>query len=59
LYPSLHLNLGEDYRKLGDLAKARRHLTLGRRASWALGDDGYSRMIKGALDALALRLGTR
>jgi hypothetical protein len=58
LYPSLHLNLGEDYRRLGDLASARHHLTLGRRATRALGDDGYSRMIKGALDALAVRLGT-
>jgi hypothetical protein len=26
LYPSLHLNLSECYRKLGDLARAREHL---------------------------------
>jgi hypothetical protein len=38
-YPSLHLNLGEDYRRLGDLAQARRHLDLGRRAAVSLGDD--------------------
>ena len=31
--PSLHLNLGEDYRKLGELAAARRHLELGRAAA--------------------------
>lgn len=29
-YPSLHLNLGEVYRKLGDQQKAAEHLPLGR-----------------------------
>jgi hypothetical protein len=56
LYPSLHLNLGEDYRKLGDLAAARRHLELGRAAARNLGDDGYSSMIRAGLDRLAGRL---
>ncbi len=55
-YPSLHLNLGEDYRKLGDLPAARRHLELGQAAAHTLGDDGYSKMIKGGLDRLACRL---
>ena len=32
-YPSLHLNLGEDYRKLGDLAAAREQLDLARSRS--------------------------
>lgn len=56
LYPSLHLNLGEDHRKLGDLAAARRHLELGGRAAGFLGDDGYGAMIKGGLAGLADRL---
>jgi len=56
LYPSLHLNLGEDYRKLGDLPAARRHVELGQAAAPILGDDGYSRMIRGGLDRLAARL---
>jgi hypothetical protein len=56
LYPSLHLNLGEDYRKLGDRTAARHHLTLGQAAASALGDDGYSTMIRRGLDALAVRL---
>lgn len=56
LYPSLHLNLGEDYRKLGDLPAARRHLELGQVAAAALADDGYSRMIRGGLERLAARL---
>ena len=55
-YPSLHLNLGEDHRKLGDVAAARRHLDLGRAAAASLGDDPYSSMIKTGLDGLAQRL---
>jgi hypothetical protein len=58
-HPSLHLNLGEDYRKLGDLAAARRHLALAQEAATALGDDGYSAMIRGGLQALATRLAAR
>lgn len=55
-YPSLHLNLGECYRKLGQLDHAREHLQRGRGAVGALGDDGYGRMVKGGLDRLAERL---
>jgi hypothetical protein len=55
-YPSLHLNLGEDHRKLGDVAEARRHLDLGRQAAAFLGDDPYGSMIKAGLDGLAERL---
>lgn len=55
-YPSLHLNLGEDYRRLGDLPAARRHLDLGSRAAGALDDDGYGSMIKAGLAGLAERL---
>lgn len=57
-YPSLHLNLGEVYRKLGELDRARDHLEQGRAAVGALGDDGYGKMIKNGLDRLADRLGT-
>lgn len=55
-YPSLHLNLGDCYRKLGNLDRAHEHLQRGRAAVGALGDDGYGRMVKGALDRLADRL---
>jgi tetratricopeptide (TPR) repeat protein len=55
-YPSLHLNLGEVYRKLGDLDRAREHLQQGRAAVGSLGDDGYGQMIKGGLDRLDDRL---
>ncbi len=55
-YPSLHLNLGDVYRRLGELERARAHLDAGRAAVGALGDDGYSHMVKGGLDRLADRL---
>lgn len=55
-YPSLHLNLGEGYRKLGDLQSARDHLRRGRAAAGGLANDGYGRLVTGALDRLADRL---
>jgi hypothetical protein len=57
-YPSLHLNLGDVYRRLGDLDRARDHLARGRAAVGELGDNGYGQMIKGGLDRLADRLST-
>lgn len=56
-YPSLHLNLGEDYRKLGDTAAAREQLSLARARLDALCDDDYAAGIRLALDGLAERLG--
>lgn len=55
-YPSLHLNLAECYRKLGDLDQARQHLRRASAVVSTLPDDGYGRTIKGALDRLAERL---
>jgi len=55
-YPSLHLNLGECYRKLGEVDRAREHLDRGRASIDALGNGGYGQMIKGGLDQLADRL---
>lgn len=55
-YPSLHLNLGECYRKLGQLDIARDHLGQGQEAAGALPDDGYGRTVKDALQRLAGRL---
>lgn len=56
LYPSLHLNLGECYRKLGDLGHARAHLQQARDTIGALGDDEYGQLIKGGLEQLAQQL---
>ncbi|MFC5833832.1 tetratricopeptide repeat protein [Nonomuraea insulae] len=57
LYPSLHLNLSECYRKLGDLDRAREHLQQARDGIGALGDDEYGRLIKGGLEQVAEQLG--
>jgi len=56
LYPSLHLNLSECYRKLGDLDRAREHLRHAQDTVGALGDDGYGRMIKDGLARIAEQL---
>lgn len=56
--PSLHLNLGECYRKLGESNAARDHLAKAMAAVEHLGDDGYGQTIKGALAALSERLNT-
>jgi hypothetical protein len=55
LYPSLHLNAGEAYRKVGDLPAARVHCAKGRAALAALGSDPYGGML---IDGFA-RLETR
>ncbi|WP_440104111.1 hypothetical protein [Streptosporangium sp. H16] len=56
LYPSLHLNLSDCYRKLGDLGRAREHLQQARAGIGALGDDEYGKLIKGGLERLAEQL---
>jgi len=57
LYPSLHLNAGEAYRKAGDLDGARRHLVLGRAALAALGADPYGGMLTDDFTRLEARIG--
>jgi len=56
LYPSLHLNLTECYRKLGDLGRARECLQRAQAALGALGDSEYARLIKDGLDRLTRQL---
>ena len=53
LYPSLHLNLSECHRKLGDLDRAREHLQHAQATIGALGDDGYGQMIRNGLQRMA------
>lgn len=55
-YPSLHLNLAECHRRLGNLAQAREHLARGRQRLGALADDGYGQLVRGGYDRLAERL---
>ncbi|MEW9553208.1 hypothetical protein [Nonomuraea sp. NPDC050783] len=59
LYPSLHLNVSDCYRKLGDLARAREHLQRARAGIDALGDDEYGRLIRNGLERLTEQLDER
>ncbi|MFG2045735.1 hypothetical protein [Dactylosporangium sp. NPDC048998] len=56
LYPSLHLNLAECYRRLGDLGRAREHLQQAQAGMGALGDDEYGQLIKSGLERLTQQL---
>ncbi|MDQ1672796.1 MAG: hypothetical protein QOC98_1358 [Frankiaceae bacterium] len=56
MYPSLHLNLGEVYRRLNNREVARHHLVQGQEAAAALPDDGYGAMILRGLRGLQERL---
>ncbi|WP_280399708.1 hypothetical protein [Nocardia carnea] len=56
LYPSLHLNLSDCYRKLGDLVRAREHLAQARASVGALDNDDYGRLIRDDLERLTEQL---
>lgn len=55
-YPSLHLNLADVLRRLGDAARAAHHLDRARASLSTLPDDGYGRMIRGGVERCAARL---
>jgi hypothetical protein len=59
LYPSLHLNLAECYRRLGDSRRAREHLQQAQAGIGALADDEYGRLIRSGLDRLTQQLAPR
>ena len=54
--PSLHLNVGDAYRRLADYERARRHAANGLKRADVLPDNGFSTMIKGGLERLQARL---
>lgn len=56
LYPSLHLNLSECHRKLGDLERAREHLREAQATIGALGDDEYGQLIRKGMAQIAEQL---
>ena len=55
-YPSLLLNVAEDYRKLGDLANAGEYLARARSAMDVLPSSEYGSMIRAGIARLAARL---
>lgn len=54
--PSLHLNLGDGYRRQGRADAAREHLEAAEAGSGALGDDGYGAMLRDGIARLRARL---
>ncbi|WP_430335271.1 hypothetical protein [Rhodococcus sp. ACT016] len=57
-YPSLHLNLADNLRRLGSFDAARTHIDAAAAYLDALGDDAYGRMIRGALEDVAASVRT-
>jgi hypothetical protein len=55
-YPSLHLNLADVHRRLGDLDQATHHLARAEATVDTLPDDGYGRMIRGGIARCAERM---
>ncbi|RRR98178.1 hypothetical protein [Glycomyces terrestris] len=53
LYPSLHLNLAEDHRRLGAFTAAARHIEAARAHAPALADDPYGRLVRDAIERTA------
>ncbi len=51
-YPSLHLNLADNYRRLGSFTAAHRELAAARTHLSALPDDDYGALIRTALDEI-------
>ncbi|MGW4324544.1 hypothetical protein ACWEKR_01490 [Nocardia sp. NPDC004573] len=49
-YPSLHLNLADDYRRLGSFDAAQREIDAARTRLHTLADDGYGAMIRTAIE---------
>ncbi|MFD3811953.1 hypothetical protein [Rhodococcus sp. NPDC058639] len=58
-YPSLHLNLADDYRRLGDFDSAAGHLAAAREYADALADDGYGAGVLGGIDNVAAAIAAR
>jgi hypothetical protein len=56
-FPSLHLNLAQDYDRLSRPEDARRHLALARESFDDLPEDGYGQMIRGGVARLEEKLG--
>lgn len=58
-YPSLHLNLADDYRRLGSWDAATEQITAARAHLHVLPDDAYGAMIRTALDEVAAAITQR
>lgn len=57
--PSLHLNLADDYRRLGDFDRAQRHVELGYDNGQGLGLDAYGQNVRAALVRVSAQIDER
>lgn len=57
--PSLHLNLADDYRRLGSFAAAATHLAAARAAGSSLPGDAYGQQLREWIDRVAERIAAR
>lgn len=55
-FPSLHLNLADDYRRLGEFATAREHADRGNELSGGLGIDAYGQRVRAELIRVAAQI---
>ncbi|WP_028479766.1 hypothetical protein [Nocardia sp. CNY236] len=58
-YPSLHLNLADNYRRLGSFEAASGHITAAREHSSALPADSYGDLIRTAIDEVTMDIENR
>jgi len=58
-YPSLHLNLADNYRRLGSFDAAERHLNAARKHAPSLPDSPYGEMIRTATDEVTEAVAAR
>ncbi|MFF5900625.1 hypothetical protein ACFY8O_32535 [Streptomyces argenteolus] len=52
-YPSLHLNLADNYRRLGSFEAAAEHIDAARAAIGSLPQDAYGDLLRGAVEEVA------
>ncbi|WP_328410068.1 hypothetical protein [Nocardia sp. NBC_00403] len=58
-YPSLHLNLADNYRRLGSFDAAQREIDAARNSLHTLGDDAYGAIVRKAVDEVAQSIRVR
>ncbi|WP_330229449.1 hypothetical protein OHA40_25805 [Nocardia sp. NBC_00508] len=58
-YPSLHLNLADNYRRLGSFEAAQREIDAANTRLHTLADDGYGAMIRAAVEEVAAAIRER
>lgn len=58
-YPSLHLNIADNLRRLSAFDAAQEHIEATRRACSSLGDEDYGRSIKSSIDSVEIGIANR